>query len=104
MDSNPKLMTLAEAAKQSACSPKTIRRAVDAGQLAACRLGESARSDRIHAADLADWWGRSKVKPSPGIQMPAVKPALPDDDAYNRLAELLGLDESGRKKTPSKRR
>jgi len=34
-----KLMTLAEAAERNACSPKTVRRAIDAGQLAAVRLG-----------------------------------------------------------------
>lgn len=104
MDSNPKLMTLAEAAKQSACSTKTLRRAIDAGQLVACRLGVSAKSDRIHAADLADWWERSKVKPATAIALSPARLVIPDLDADRRLAELLGLDGNGRKKTACKRR
>lgn len=62
-------MTLAEAAERSACSPKTIRRAVDAGQLVAVRLGASARSDRIHPADLEDRWKQSRhvFAPRPAI-------------------------------------
>jgi len=49
-----KLMTLAEAAERSAYSPKTIRRAIDAGQLTAVRLGSGAKSDQIHPTDLED--------------------------------------------------
>lgn len=104
MDSNPKLMTLAEAAEQSACSTKTLRRAIDAGQLVACRLGVSAKSDRVHAADLVDWWERSKLKPAAAIALSPARLVMPDLDADRRLAELLGLDENGRKKTASKRR
>lgn len=104
VDSNLKLMTLAEAAKQSACSTKTLRRAIDAGHLVACRLGSSAKSDRIHAADLADWWERSKIKPAAAIALPPPRLVMPDLDVDRRLAQLLGLDENGRKKTAPKRR
>jgi len=38
-----KLMTLAEAAECSACSPKTVRRAIDAGQFVAVRPEHAAR-------------------------------------------------------------
>lgn len=91
MDSNPKLMTLAEAAKQSACSPKTIRRAVNAGELAACRLGESARSDRIHPADLATWWEKSKVQPPPDVAWPIPRKARFElESAEDRIARRIG--------------
>lgn len=36
MESGNKLLTLAQAAELSACSTKTLRRAIDAGELAAC--------------------------------------------------------------------
>ena len=47
------LLTIQEAADRLRCSTKTIRRAIDAGRLRVVRLGESARSDRIHPDDLA---------------------------------------------------
>lgn len=85
-----KLMTLAEAAERSACSPKTIRRAIDAGQLVAVRLGSSARSDRIHPADLEGWWRRSRHSPSSTPPSSALAcPHIPNAD--ERLAALLDL-------------
>lgn len=85
-----KLMTLAEAAERSACSPKTIRRAIDGGQLTSIRLGSSAKSDRIHPADLEDWWERSRrtsavLPAAPKASQAAPRPSSADE----RLAALL---------------
>ncbi|MCU1150998.1 MULTISPECIES: helix-turn-helix domain-containing protein [Stenotrophomonas] len=83
-------MTVAEAAEQSACSAKTIRRAINTGQLTAVRLGSSARSDRIHPADLEDWWRRSQHSPSSTPPSSALAcPHMPNAD--ERLAALLDL-------------
>lgn len=85
-----KLMTMAEAAERSACSPKTVRRAIDTGQLTAVRLGSSARSDRIHPADLEDWWRRSRQSPRSTPPSSALAcPHMPSAD--ERLAALLDL-------------
>ncbi|HFT6992563.1 TPA: helix-turn-helix domain-containing protein [Stenotrophomonas maltophilia] len=83
-------MTLAEAAERSACSPKTVRRAIDAGQLTAVRLGASARSDRIHPADLEDWWERSRRASAvlPAVPKASQAPPCPGS-ADERLAALL---------------
>lgn len=101
MATGDQLMTLSQAAEKCACSPKTIRRAVDAGQLSACRLGESARSDRIHPADLALWWGKCKVRvcPSPSVRMDITK--LPLVSAEEQLANLLGIGRSKMPRTTS---
>ena len=34
------------------CSTKTVRRAINAGHLKVVRLGESAKSDRVHPDEL----------------------------------------------------
>jgi len=83
-------MTLAEAAERSACSPKTIRRAIDAGQLTSIRLGSSAKSDRIHPTDLDDWWGRSRHIPISALTLPrGSRPCPHMPTADERLAVLL---------------
>ena len=46
------LLTIRQAAEHLACSPKMVRRAIDRGELKCVRIGESARSDRIHPEDL----------------------------------------------------
>lgn len=85
-----KLMTLAEAAERSACSPKTVRRAIDAGQLVAVRLGASARSDRVHPADLEDWWERSRRASAVEPAAPRASQSVPrPGSADERLAALL---------------
>lgn len=90
MESGNKLLTLAQAAELSACSTKTLRRAIDAGKLATVRLGQSAKSDRIHAADLDAWWQRSRYVP-PSMPVPPkvafTKPLT--SSAEERIAELL---------------
>lgn len=58
-----KLMTLAQAAEQCECSPKTLRRAIDAGQLVAIRLGLGPKSDRIHPDDLEAFWRKARYQP-----------------------------------------
>lgn len=85
-----KLMRLGEAAERSACSPKTIRRAIDAGQLVAVRLGASAKSDRIHPADLEGWWERSRLASAVLPAVPKASQAAPcPGSADERLAALL---------------
>lgn len=94
-----RLMTLAQAADNCACSPKTLRRAIDAGQLVACRLGQGPKSDRIHPADLNAWWAKCKVATcqSPSAPMGTIK--LPSASADEQLASLLAI---GRSKTPKR--
>lgn len=90
MESGNKLLTLAQAADLSACSKKTLRRAIDAGELATVRLGQSAKSDRIHAADLDAWWQRSRYVPPPRPVFPKATfmgPLVSDVD--ERLEKLL---------------
>lgn len=60
MNDDGKLLTVAEAAQRSACSTKPLRRAIDAGQVKVCRLGQSAKSDRVHPDDLSAWWAQSR--------------------------------------------
>ncbi|UQA70042.1 excisionase family DNA-binding protein [Stenotrophomonas riyadhensis] len=57
-------MTVAEAAEQSTCSAKTIRRAIDSGRLTAVRLRQRAKSDRIHREDLEAWWRQCRLRPA----------------------------------------
>jgi len=96
-----KLMTLAQAAEKCACSTKTLRRAIDAGALTAYRLGQGAKSDRIHPADLNIWWGKCKVQTcqSPSGPMEAIK--LPSDTADERLERLLGTGRTRKQKNTS---
>ncbi|HDX0827437.1 TPA: helix-turn-helix domain-containing protein [Stenotrophomonas maltophilia] len=99
-------MTLAEAAERSACSPKTIRRAIDAGQLVAVRLGASARSDRVHPADLEDWWERSRRASAVLLAVPKASQSAPrPGSADERLAALLAPTNGrtkGRRRTDAR--
>lgn len=90
MDLADKLMTLAQAAELCACHPRTLRRAINDGQLTAMRLGQGAKSDRIHSADLQEWWQRSRYVPPPMpvfTKAPFIKPLT--SSAEERIAELL---------------
>lgn len=90
MESGNKLLTLAQAAELSACSTKTLRRAIDAGELATVRLGQSAKSDRIHADDLEAWWQRSRYVSPPMPVFPKATFMGPlVSDADERLEKLL---------------
>lgn len=76
MDPDGKLMTLAQASEHCACHPRTLRRAIDIGELAACRLGQGPKSDRIHPVDLATWLDKCRAKtlcPSPSVPMATIK-------------------------------
>lgn len=85
-----KLMTLAQAAELCACHPRTLRRAINDGQLTAMRLGQSAKSDRIHAADLEAWWQRSRYVPPPMLDFPKASFTKPlTSSTEERIAELL---------------
>lgn len=92
MSAAEKLMTLAQAAEHCACHPRTLRRAIDNGELSACRLGQGPKSDRIHPVDLAVWLGKCKVKTqcqSPSVPMEAIR--LPLDSAEERIEKRLGI-------------
>jgi len=85
-----KLMTLAQAAELCACHPRTLRRAINDGQLTAMRLGQGAKSDRVHAADLQAWWQRSRYVPPSMPAPPKVAFTKPlTSSAEDRIAELL---------------
>lgn len=88
----PKLMTVAQAAELCECSPKTLRRAIDSGQLAAIRLGIGPKSDRIHPDDLEVFWKKARFQPGrvelPHVTMPRYPPL--DDDVHTRIELLLG--------------
>jgi excisionase family DNA binding protein len=89
-----KLLRLSQAALQSECSVRTLRRAIDAGELASVRLGQSGKSDRIHPDDLAAWWRakRNTSCQSQSVQTAPIK--LPSAGADARLASLLGIGAS----------
>ncbi|MCU1197520.1 helix-turn-helix domain-containing protein [Stenotrophomonas maltophilia] len=90
MESSHKLLTLAQAADLCACHPRTLRRAINDGHLTAMRLGQSAKSDRIHVADLEAWWQRSRYVPPPMPFFPKatfIGPLVSDAD--ERLEKLF---------------
>ncbi|QDL29613.1 DNA-binding protein [Stenotrophomonas maltophilia] len=100
-----KLMTLAQAAELCACHPRTLRRAINDGQLTAMRLGQSAKSDRIHAADLEAWWQRSRYMPPPTTVFPKTSPTGSLlSDADERLERLLATNRTKAAKKPRHRR
>lgn len=103
MESSNKLLTLMEAAELSACSTRTLRRAIDSGQLAAVRLGQSAKSDRIRREDLEAWWNQCRLRPvaAPRKSIRDIPPP-PLDTAEARLEKRLGIGANG--KTAPRRR
>lgn len=103
MESGKKLLTLAQAAELSACSSKTVRRAIDAGKLSACRLGQGAKSDRIHPADLDAWWTNSRLAAVPAPKLPFMPPPpLSMDTEDEVMARILARCRA--KAKPSARR
>ena len=70
MSAAEKLLTFREAAQQCECSPRMLRRQADSGELATVRLGSSAKSDRIHPADLAAFIARRRRCQSTNDQTP----------------------------------
>lgn len=86
-----KLLTLRQAAEQCECSPKTLRRAIDAGDLVAVRLGSSSKSDRIHPADLEKYRQLRRTTGVPVIPAPAVALRMHASTAEERLEKLLGI-------------
>jgi len=95
-------MTLAQAAEHRACHPRTLRRAINIGKLATCRLGQGPKSDRIHPVDLAAWLDRCRAKtlcPSPSVPMGTIK--SPSDKANERIARLLATGPSRTRESTS---
>lgn len=85
-----KLLTLAQAAELSACSVKTLRRAIEAGKLSACRLGQGAKSDRIHPTDLDAWWAKSRLVAVPSPKLPFMPPPrLSMETEGEQMARIL---------------
>ncbi|MDR7192719.1 helix-turn-helix domain-containing protein [Luteimonas terrae] len=85
-----KLLTLAQAADQSGCSVKTLRRAMASGHLVAVRLGEGPKSDRIHPDDLAAFWASRRTTGALQVPPPTLQVTGGADDACDRLQKLLG--------------
>lgn len=85
------LLTLREAAGPLKCSPKQVRRLIDAGLLKAVRLGIGARSDRVHPADLEDYISRGrKFRPCQSASVPtATASKLPSAGKARPIAEVL---------------
>ena len=67
-----KLLTFREAAEQCSCARKTLRAAVGSGDLVPIRLGSSAKSDRIHPADLAAFIARRRRCLSASEEVPGL--------------------------------
>lgn len=101
MSAAEKLLNTEQAAEQSGCSPRTIRRAIQDGELIASRLGKGPKSDRIHPLDLAAWWARRKttVCQSPSVQTATIR--LPSDTAEERIARRLGIGRTPTRKSTS---
>ena len=88
-EARQQLMTFEEAANDCHCNPKTLRRAQKRGELLAIRLGTSAKSDRIHPADLDAYQARKRLLcQSSNVKTEAIK--LPSVSAEERCAKLLG--------------
>lgn len=101
METTNKLLTMAQAAELSACSTKTLRRAIDAGQLTAYRLGQGAKSDRIHPAELDAWWAKSRLAVAPPIRLPIASPSLETED--EQIARILARS-AAKSKPPATRK
>jgi excisionase family DNA binding protein len=93
-------MTVAQAAEQCECSPRTLRRAIDTGELSAIRLGVGPKSDRIHPDDLEAFWRKARYQPVQ-IRLPEIGrfvcPPLVDHDT--RLEMMLARKKQPRKAT-----
>ena len=103
MSDGGKLLTLTQAAELSACSTKTLRRAIDAGKLTACRLGQGAKSDRIHPVDLDAWWAASRLEPVQFPSFPYARMSEPSDTADDRLSRLLSPARRKKKATAQRK-
>ena len=104
-----KLMTVAQAAEQCECCPRTLRRAIDTGQLVAIRLGLGPKSDRIHPDDLEAFWRKARYQP---VQVPppfklGPLPPPASDDVEARIEKLLNagrkVAKRGAAKLPTKK-
>jgi len=84
-----RLLTLAQAADRCECSPKTLRRAIDSGDLVAVRLGEGPKSDRIHPADLNAFWASRRTVEMPAAKSPRAEMLLQVSGADEHVVALL---------------
>ena len=93
-----RLLKMAEAAEESGCHVKTLRKAAACGDLVLTRLASGPRSDRVHPDDLAAFWKRRRVMKcqSPSVQTAAIKSPCVTADA--RIAKLLGTGHTPTRK------
>lgn len=98
-----KLMTVAQAAEQCECCPRTLRRAIDTGQLVAIRLGVGPKSDRIHPDDLEAFWRKARYQPVQ-VRLAEIGRFVcpPTVDPDTRLEMRLAEIRLARKKRPGK--
>lgn len=85
-----KLLTLDQSDELLACSSRTLRCATDTEQLQACRLGQRAKSDRIHPDELDGVGPAQSCGPPLSLPAPSLGPP-PQDSADDRVAEMLGV-------------
>ena len=99
------LLTIAQAAQQLAVCAKTLRRAIDRGELPVVRLGETARADRIHPDDLENYINKLRrarpLCPSVNVVEFGSWTSISGD---SELSDLLDAELRGPKRASSKRR
>lgn len=98
------LLTVAQAAAQLAVCAKTLRRAIDRGELPVVRLGETARADRIHPADLENYINKLR-RARPTCRSSVVVPLSTwmSHSGDSELSALLDAELHAPKRARSKR-
>jgi len=90
------LLTIKEAAAHLNVSPRTVRKAIDAGALKVVRLTQTRRGDRIHPDDLETYINSNRVfMGKPYLSVSKAKHRKSQDDSYERLLATIS-DVQGR--------
>lgn len=88
------LLSIRKAAEKCGVSPRHLRRQIDNGRLRVTRLGETAKSDRIHPDDLDDYINRSRTCLSAkGESIGSLTSASQDAELGKALEPLRKRDE-----------
>lgn len=99
------LLTIAQAAQQCAVCAKTLRRAIDRGELRVVPLGETRRLDRIHPDDVENYINKlRRARPlcrSVNVVLLGMWMSTSGD---SELSDLLDAELRGPKRASSKRR